>query len=113
MECPENLMEKMAALEHERWSGWMLYQFERGTFPERDGTWIMPAWAVERWRRQANTKYADLSEREKETDRQEVRRTWAVIVGHLGQGIKEYAEWLNGAALKKGGENAGRAEKVS
>ena len=41
---------------------------------------------VKRWTRQMNTPYADLSEKEKESDRAEVRKTLAVIekVGRNG-----------------------------
>lgn len=63
--------EKLAALIHKQWSGWMEYLFSKGTF-NPDGTWTMPAWAVVRWTRQMKTDYADLSEDEKESDRQEV-----------------------------------------
>ena len=56
----------------------MAYQFSTGTF-HPDGTWTMPAWAVERWQRQAATPYTDLSEAEKESDRAEVDKTLAVL----------------------------------
>ena len=36
-----------------------------------DGTWTMPKWAVERWTRQMNTEYKNLSEEEKDSDRRE------------------------------------------
>ena len=63
-----DLREHLADLCHRQWSGWMEYLFNEGTFNE-DGTWTMPAWAVERWRRQAETDYADLSDAEKDSDR--------------------------------------------
>ena len=64
------VVEELAEYAHEAWSGWMDYMFEKGTKNE-DGTIIIPKWAVERWSRQAATKYADLSEEEKENDREE------------------------------------------
>jgi len=64
------MREKLAAIIHGQWSGWMEYLFQKGTF-NRDGTWTMPAWAVGRWTRQMKTSYDDLSEEEKESDRQE------------------------------------------
>ena len=62
--------EILAELAHAQWSGWMEYLFSKGVLNE-DGTWTMPAWAVERWKRQTETPYADLSFDEKESDRKE------------------------------------------
>ena len=73
-----DLREALAAIEHERWSGWMLYMFSKGVL-NVDGTWTMPTWAVERWTRQATTSYADLSEKEKESDRAEVDNTMTCL----------------------------------
>lgn len=65
-----NRREKLAALCHEQWSGWMDYLFEQGVY-NADGTWTMPKWAVQRWTSQMVTKYGRLSESEKESDRKE------------------------------------------
>ncbi len=65
-----NGRERLAEYAHTAWSGWMIYQFSKGTFNE-DGTWTMPAWAVERWTRQMNAPYSALPESEKESDRAE------------------------------------------
>lgn len=72
------MMEQLASVEHDRWSGWMKYMFSKGTF-NSDGTWTMPKWAVERWVRQMSTPYENLSAEEKESDRVEVRKTLAVL----------------------------------
>ena len=74
----QQLMEAAAALEHERWSRWMCYLFSVGEM-RPDGSWVMPAWAVDRWKRQAETSYEGLSEPEKESDRREVRAQLALI----------------------------------
>jgi hypothetical protein len=71
-------MEQLAALCHEQWSGWMRYLFSKGQFNE-DGTWTMPAWAVERWKRQMNTPYDALSEVEQDSDREEAKRFMALL----------------------------------
>lgn len=69
-----NLREKIAAFCHDfQWSGWMRYLFKVGTL-NKDGTWTMPKWAVDRWVLQANTPYIELSEDEKENDRREADR---------------------------------------
>lgn len=74
----DDLREELAELAHEQWSGWMKYMFEKGKW-NTDGTWTMPKWAVERWTRQATTKYDDLSEKEKDSDRSEADKFIAVI----------------------------------
>lgn len=70
--------EQISAVVHESWCGWMGYLFSKGTH-NPDGTFTIPAWAVERWQRQMRTPYADLSEAEKESDRREADRYLAVL----------------------------------
>lgn len=72
------IREKLARLAHEQWSGWMDYLFSKGEF-NQDRTWTMPAWAVKRWKRQAETSYSDLSESEQDSDRNEADKFLAVI----------------------------------
>lgn len=76
--CPqlydaEATREKLASYAHKQWSGWMDYLFSKCVNPiEADtGTVIIPKWAVERWKRQIETPYEELSEPEKESDRKE------------------------------------------
>ena len=78
----DTLREQLADLEHIRWSMWMKYLFSVGVFNE-DGTWTMPTWAVERWRRQMTIPYAQLTETEKDSDRKEADKTLAVIREYL------------------------------
>lgn len=75
----DELREQLAALAHEQWSGWMRYLFSRGTFNDYDGTWAMPRWAVERWKRQLETDYADLPDYEKDADRAEADKVLAIL----------------------------------
>lgn len=64
------MREKLAKFAHKQWSGWMKYLFSKGTF-NSDGSWTMPKWCVDRWTRQMNIKYEDLTEKEKASDRTE------------------------------------------
>jgi hypothetical protein len=67
------ILEDLAHLQHEQWSGWMQYLFSKNKIND-DGSFTIPKEFVERWKRQIETKYKDLSESEKEADRIEARK---------------------------------------
>lgn len=75
-------MEQLADVEHERWSHWQRYLHSKC---ERvgDGSLVIPAHLVERWESQMNTPYSALSEKEKESDREQVRRYLPIIADAL------------------------------
>lgn len=80
LSSPE-LLETLAALEHERWSGWMKYQAEKiGTKHPTTGEQFEV-----RWKRQSETVYSDLPERERESDRVEARKTLTAIRAALSR----------------------------
>lgn len=72
------LFEQLAATEHDRWGDWQRYMHEKCE-RNSDGSLTIPAWAVDRWERQIRTPYAALTEPEKESDREQVRRYWPLI----------------------------------
>ena len=74
----ESLTDKLAEVEHERWSHWQRYMHSKGT-RLRDGSLLLPAELVERWDHQIGTKFKDLTEDEKESDREQVRKYLPVI----------------------------------
>lgn len=76
------LLEELAAVEHDRWSHWQRYMHDKGQATE-DGGLLIPAELVGRWSVQMNTPYAELSEQEKESDRDQVRRYLPTIVAAL------------------------------
>lgn len=76
------LLEKLAALEHARWSHWMKYLFTKGKDFSGFGFYIHKD-SVERWKHQLATEYKDLSEAEKESDRVEARKTLEVLEAEL------------------------------
>jgi transcription elongation factor Elf1 len=81
----EALTEKLAAIEHDRWSGWMRYQEKCLLSAEVNDHRT-------RWARQVQDAYADLSEREKESDRKEVRRTLGalrIFIDNILSGVKK------------------------
>lgn len=71
-------METLATTEHERWTSWQQHLHARCT-RQADGSLVIPAELVSRWERQINTSYDQLSEVEKESDREQVRLYLAVI----------------------------------
>jgi hypothetical protein len=76
------LVEKLAALEHERWSHWQRYLHGKGQ-RQPDGSLILPAELVAQWEKQISTGYVELSDDEKESDREQVRRYLPVIASAL------------------------------
>lgn len=62
------LLERLAALEHDQWAHWTRYLLANLT-PEN----------VERWRRQIETPYAELSEKEKGSDREWARKVMEIV----------------------------------
>lgn len=77
----ETLREDLANLAHEQWSGWMEYLFEKSS-KNNDGTVTIPKWAVDRWERQVNTPYGELSNEEQNSDRNEADKFLKVMRFH-------------------------------
>lgn len=84
----KEVFEKLAAIEHERWADWQKYLHskcvkvidvddEKGTENLREVT--LPIELFKQWERQIATPYEELSEVEKESDREQVRRYWDLI----------------------------------
>lgn len=73
-----NVRENLASYAHEAWCGWMIYMFSK-CVRKNDGTMSIPKWAVDRWVRQSNTKYLELPESEKKSDREEAEKIFKVI----------------------------------
>ncbi|WP_316216647.1 hypothetical protein [Bradyrhizobium sp. SZCCHNR3003] len=78
----EGLIEVLAAVEHERWSHWQRYMHGKGV-KQADGSLLVPADLVRRWQNQIDTPYAALSEKEKESDREQVRKYVPLILRAL------------------------------
>jgi hypothetical protein len=79
----ESLIDALAAVEHERWSHWQQYVHGQCR-PNDDGSLTIPADLVARWTKQISTPYSGLSETEKESDREQVRRYLPIIAASLG-----------------------------
>jgi tRNA A37 threonylcarbamoyladenosine synthetase subunit TsaC/SUA5/YrdC len=78
----EELIEQLAAIEHERWADWQRWMHEQCypiTCADNIPRMAIPQDLWERWERQIATPYAELSEREKQSDRDQVARYWPLI----------------------------------
>lgn len=77
------LFEKLAAIEHERWADWQKYLHSKCIKIDDARTgikgFLIPDDSVKRWVRQIATSYEELSEEEKESDREQVMRYWDLI----------------------------------
>lgn len=87
MTVPDSLLEALAAQEHTRWANWMRFLFECGE-SQGNGTFIIDARCVRRWRRQVKQEYSELAEPEKEQDRNEVRKTLALLASFPASSIE-------------------------
>lgn len=74
----QRLLEKLAERAHASWSHWMQYLFSKSC-KQADGSVVIPASMVERWERQMNTPYSQLSEQEKQSDRDQAELSLPII----------------------------------
>jgi hypothetical protein len=74
----QELIEQLAEKEHGSWSHWMKYLFSQ-CVGNSDGSMTIPTALVERWQGQVETPYANLSEREKQSDRNRVNLILPII----------------------------------
>lgn len=77
------LIEKLAAIEHQRWADWQKWCHKvlreelnpNGVHNDLEDVLV-------RWDKQIATPYAELSESEKQSDRDQVMRYWPLIAAH-------------------------------
>lgn len=78
-ECRDNeLREQLAALSHEIWAHWMRYQFSVCE-TSLNGSVYIPVEKIARWTKQIEADYADLTEREKDSDREQADKILKVL----------------------------------
>lgn len=78
----EQTVDRLAAIEHERWAHWQRYVHDQCVRQE-DGSLVIPAELAARWEAQIETPYAELTEQEKESDREQVQRYLPTIIDAL------------------------------
>ena len=67
----KELIEKLAAIEHKRWAHWQRYLHSQ-CLKNDDGSLTIPADLVKKWNKQIDTDYFNLTESEKDSDREQV-----------------------------------------
>jgi len=82
-EIDKEVVEQLADIEHQRWASWQNYLHSYLTWGGVD--WHLPHDKKEQWQRQIETPYSKLSEAEKESDREQVRRYLPIISKLLHQ----------------------------
>ena len=75
---PKELLETLSGIQHTIWTRWMKHLFE--VCPAVNGQVIIPKEKVDRWLRQMRTPYEDLSESEKDSDREIAEEVLAVVL---------------------------------
>ena len=78
----EEMLNALAAIEHERWAHWQRY-LHRQCVPQEDGSLVIPADLVRRWARQTEAQVSDLTESERQSDRAQVLLYLPTIVEAL------------------------------
>lgn len=77
LDAPE-LLETLAAIEHERWSHWQRYMHSKCA-PGPNGALTIPPELAQRWATQMNTPYEDLPADQRASDREQVQRYLPLI----------------------------------
>lgn len=73
------MREELAALMHEIWRDWMKYLFSKGAVRGKDRAHIIYPQNVQRWKRQMHAPYDTLSEKEKDSDREQADKVLALM----------------------------------
>ncbi len=91
------LLEQLADKAHASWAHWMEYLFSQ-CLTDDLGEKIIPAHLVKHWQRQIETPYVGLTEREKQSDRDEVAHIMPIIDAYM----KHATVAINDAQMAQG-----------
>jgi hypothetical protein len=78
----DGLVERLATVEHERWAHWQRYMHGK-SIKQQDGSLLIPPDLVHHWERQLSTPYGELTENEKDSDREHVRKYLPILIEGL------------------------------
>jgi hypothetical protein len=87
----QELKEKLAANEHERWADWQKWMHSKMTDHIVDGKamFCLDVADIVRWQKQIVTPYSRLSEGEKQSDRDQVDRYWPLVQAYCDRKCRE------------------------
>ena len=91
------LREKLAKIEHQRWSDWQkwCHKVLRENCPSPELEVVL-----KRWDKQIKTEYKDLTEKEKQSDREQVDRYLPIILEAISNIRKEVIEEIVQSLMK-------------
>lgn len=78
----QDVLDRLAEIEHERWAHWQRFVHD-SCHEQEDGSLVIPVEMVRRWERQIATPYSELTEAERDSDIEQVRRYLPVVIGAL------------------------------
>ena len=90
----EEMIEKLSGIEHDRWCSWQRY-LHSCCIKNQDGSLTIPKILVERWEYELNTKYKDLPDNIKESDRKETYKIIPIIEEYLQHQLEEKDKIIN------------------
>lgn len=85
------LFEVLSGTEHVRWADWQRYVHEKLEDQAVPGFLVLPKDLVGHWERQIDTPYSELSEREKNADREQVLRYWTILTESVRDWLGQFA----------------------
>lgn len=102
-----DLFEQLAAIQHDIWAHWQRYVQHNKcdpVFNSKSGTTgqlVISKSDAEHWQRQIDTPYAELTEKEKDSDREQVAKFWPLVEDL--EGYQQAGGWRELAYAKLGG----------
>ena len=85
----EKYLEELADIEHQRWADWQRHCHSKIISDPDFRIGAKGNECIQRWERQINSPYKDLSEKEKQSDRREVERYLPIIEKFILSAISE------------------------
>ena len=81
-------LEQLATIEHQRWANWQKYVHSK-LVPYTYGNKVMECSDFEHWQKEIDTPYDELTEAQKQSDRDEVMRYWPVVEKVIQRAVLE------------------------